>query len=201
MQIRHAARTKSIRGIGRRARPASRGQTLVEFALVFPFFLIIVLAIIEFSFVMNAVLAIDFASRNAALAAAEAGNVGGADCSILKALDGSITAPASTVNITQVQIFKSDSNGKALGPVDVYDLTGAAACTGMPYHLVSETYQDTGRCNELAGCAVAGASVDTIGVQISYDYQWHTPLHGILPMPGAGYQLVKSNAMRMEPVL
>ena len=72
----------------------------------------------------------------------------------------------------------------------------------MPYHLVGAAgYLDVDRCNELAGCSVSGASVDTIGVQITYDYQWHTPLHGLLPLPGGGYQLVKSNAMRMEPVL
>jgi len=201
MQFRRATAPRlSIRQTGRRARTASRGQTLVEFALVFPFFLVILLAIIEFAFVLNAVLAIDFASRGAALAAAEAGNADGADCSILKELHRSVTAPASAANITEVRIFKSDTNGKPLGPVDVYDLAGKAACTGMPYHLVSESYLDTDRCNELAGCKVQ-TTVDTIGVQVTYDYQWHTPLHGFLPLPGAGYEMVKSNAMRMEPVL
>jgi Flp pilus assembly protein TadG len=201
MHIRHAnAPRLSIRQTGRRARRASRGQTLVEFALIFPSFLIILLAIIEFSFALNAFLAVDFASRDAALAAAEAGNASGADCSILKAVDRSVTAPASANNITEVRIYKSDTNGNALGPVNVYDLTGKAACTGLPYHLASESYVETDRCNELAGCKVQ-TSVDTIGVQITYNYQWHTPLHGLLPMQGAGYVLVQSNAMRMEPVL
>jgi hypothetical protein len=201
MQVRHAvARRPSIRQPGRRARRASHGQSLVEFALVFPFFFIILLAIIEFSFAFNAILAIDFASRDAALAAAEAGNAGGADCSILKALDRSVTAPASAGNISEVRIFKSDTNGKPIGPANVYDLAGTAACTGMPYHLVSESYLETDRCNELAGCKIQ-TTVDTIGVQVTYVYQWRTPLHGLLPMSGPGYQMVKSNAMRMEPVL
>lgn len=189
----------------RPARPGTRrtdrGQSLVEFALVFPLFILVLLATIEFAFALNGVLAVDFASRDAALAAAEAGNADGADCSILKAVDASVTAPADASNITEVDIFKSDANGKSLGPTNVYDVSGTAACTGLPYHLVSETYVDTDRCNELAGCNVPQASVDTIGVQITYMYGWKTPLHGLLPMAGSGYQIVRTNAMRMEPVL
>lgn len=184
----------------RRARRRSRGQSLVEFALVFPFFMVIMLGIIEFAFALNAVLAIDFASRDAALAAAEAGNADGADCSILKSVDEGITAPASDADITQIRIFKSDANGNELGPVNIYDVGGKAACAGLPFSLVSEGYQDTDRCNELAGCKVQ-STVDTIGVEITYIYKWHTPLHSLLSLPGNGYTMVKANAMRMEPVL
>jgi Flp pilus assembly protein TadG len=201
MTLRHVpARTPSSRRAHHGAWRATRGQSLVEFALVFPLFIIALLATIEFAFALNAVLAVDFASRDAALAAAEAGSGNGADCSILKAVDSNVTAPASESSITEVRIFKSDGNGKALGPADVYDVTGAAACAGMPYHLVSETYPETDRCNELGGCTVQ-TTVDTIGVQITYAYQWKTPLHGILPLAGTGYQITRSNAMRMEPIL
>ena len=40
---------------------AGRGQSLVEFALVFPFFIVILFGVIEFAFALNAVLSIDFA--------------------------------------------------------------------------------------------------------------------------------------------
>jgi Flp pilus assembly protein TadG len=201
MPFRDAARPRpSSRPTRPGTRRAARGQSLAEFALVFPLFIIALLATIEFAFALNAVLAVDFASRDAALAAAEAGNGSGADCSILNAVDSNVTAPASAGQITEVRIFKSDANGKSLGPVNVYDVSGTAACAGMPYHLVSETYVETDRCNELAGCNVQ-TSVDTIGVQITYAYQWKTPLHSILPTAGPGYQIVRSNAMRMEPVL
>lgn len=193
-------RAPSRRRLGDRTSRASRGQSLVEFALVFPFFMVVLLGVVEFSFALNAVLAIDFASRDAALAAAEAGNADGADCSILQALDRSITAPATTNNISEVRIFKSDSNGNPLGPTNIYDLAGKATCAGLPYHLASEGYKDTDRCNELAGCKVQ-STVDTIGVRITYVYIWHTPLHSLLSLPGAGYEMVKANAMRMEPIL
>ena len=62
----------------KRRQDSSTGQTLVEFALVFPMFFILFLGVIEFAFSFNAILAVNFASRNAALAAAEAGATGGA---------------------------------------------------------------------------------------------------------------------------
>jgi Flp pilus assembly protein TadG len=193
-------RRLSLRPSRRGGRPASRGQTLVEFALVFPFFMVVLLAVIEFSFALNAVLAIDFASRDAALAAAEAGNADGADCSILQAINNSITAPANAGDITEVRIFKADANGKPLGPMNIYAVSGAPTCAGLVYHRTTTGYVDSTRCNELSGCKVQ-TTVDTIGVQITYVYAWHTPLHSLLALPGQGYQMTKANAMRMEPVL
>ena len=190
-----------------RRREGSEGQSLVEFALVFPIFLILLFGVIEFAFTMNAYLSIDFATRNAALTAAEAGSAGSADCSILRTVEASVTAPASTSRITEVRVFKADANGNALGPVDVYDRTGAMSCpladgtpATLPYSEVTNGYPASGRCDELSGCNVQ-TSVDTVGIQVTYEYGWTTPLHSLLPTSGPGYTMVKSNVMRMEPVL
>lgn len=197
-----------VRTHGARPRPnAGSGQSLVEFALIFPIFFVLLLAVVEFAFALNALVSIDFATRDAALAAAEAGNANRADCSILRALDSSMTAPANNSRVSEVRIFKSDTNGTALGPVNVYDRGGVTSCPlndGTPanvaYQLVSATYPETSRCNELQGCKVQ-TSVDTIGVQIRYGYGWVTPLHWLVPTLGPDLSLVKSNAMRMEPIL
>lgn len=180
---------------------------MVEFGLVFPLFFVILLAIIEFGFVMNAFVSVDFATRDAALAAAEAGNAPDADCSILRALDRSVTSPAKNHAMTQVRVFKADANGQAMGPVNVYDRNGTTSCpladgtaATVAYRLVSNSYVEGDRCNELAGCKVQ-TTVDTIGVQISYSYEWVTPLHWLMPTLGPGYTIVKANAMRMEPIL
>jgi Flp pilus assembly protein TadG len=168
---------------------------------------VILLATIEFAFVMNAVVSVDFATRDAALAAAEAGNADDADCSILRALDRGMTTPAKNQAVSEVRIFKADSNGKPLGPVNVYDRNGTTSCLladgsseTLAYRVVSKTYIEGDRCNELAGCKVQ-TTVDTIGVQLTYGYTWITPLHWMMPTLGPGYSIVKANAMRMEPVL
>ena len=201
------------RASGRRARPkaperaGSRGQSLVEFSLVFPVFMILLFGVLEFAFTMNAYLSIDFASRNAPLTAAEAGSTDSADCSILRTIEDSVTSPANSERIGQVRVFKADTNGNALGPANVYDRSGSMSCplsdgtpATLPYREIANGYPSSSRCDELAGCN-AQTSVDTIGIEISYTYSWVTPLHSLLPSSGPGYTIVESNAMRMEPVL
>ena len=74
-----------LRSHGRTMIPPSRqgrqkGQSLVEFALVFPLFIVLLLSIIEFMFLFNAQLSLNYATRDAALVAAEAGARPDADC-------------------------------------------------------------------------------------------------------------------------
>ncbi len=173
--------------------------------MVFPFFIVILFGVIEFAFVFNAYLSIDFATRDAALAAAEAGNDTGADCSILRAIERSIGAPADKGSIAKVRIFKASTTGANLGPTNVYTRTGATPCPdgsgSIPYTIQSTGYAESARCNILAGCGPGSLTVDTIGVEITYTYAWKTPLARLLPMSGNGYTMIKDNAMRMEPVL
>jgi len=109
--------SRSIRGAPRallrttRARRGEAGQTLVEFALVLPFFLLVMFAIIEFAFVFSGMLGISYATRDAALLAAEAGNADGADCVIIQAVDNAVTAPADDNRIQAVVIYRADQNG------------------------------------------------------------------------------------------
>ncbi len=97
---------------------------------MFPFFLIVLFGVIEFSFALNAYLSIDFGSREAALAAAEAGNDINADCSVLRSVERSIGAPASNKQVQQVQIYKAQSNGDPIGGASptIYTRTGSMSC-------------------------------------------------------------------------
>jgi len=103
--MRHTRSTNGSR------RTSERGQSLAEFALVFPLFWMVLIALIEFAFAFQAVLAVSFSSRNAAVIAAEAGPAGMADCAILKSIEGDLTAPSSPSQIQKVDIYWTDSNG------------------------------------------------------------------------------------------
>jgi Flp pilus assembly protein TadG len=211
-----------------RLRPAGRpiddGQSLVEFALVAPIFLLLMMGLIEFAFLMNGLLSINYASRDAALVGAEAGNAAGADCQILRKVELDVSAPASAANITEVQIYRTNSSGQLLdvdgnvtsGPgqaVDTYSRTGATTCTladgtsqTVPYTLVgTPTYPDAARCNDIEGtaegCQAGHPGLDTIGVSITYHDTWRTPLHALLGLLGGGWTVTQSNPMRLEPVL
>ena len=76
LQMEQQGRARRFLGswLSRPAGRGSRGQSLVEFALVFPIFLLLLFGIIEFAFVFNAQLSLNYATRDAALIAAEAGN-------------------------------------------------------------------------------------------------------------------------------
>ena len=196
-------------GQAHRSRRSRRGQSLVEFSLVFPFFLILLFSVIEFAFALNALLSVDFATREAALAAAEAGRQTYADCSILRAVERSIESPSDDRRLLRVRIFKATATGSSASPLHeiVYTRTGSLSCpmadgtaATLPYSYVSGDYTSDTRCDTLAGCGPGAASVDTIGVEATYDYRWHTPLPRLWPQSGVGYVMTNGNAMRMEPV-
>lgn len=207
-----STRAGSVRGRQGASGPGHDGQTLVEFALVLPIFFTLLIGVIEFALVLNSLLGINFASRDAALVAAEAGNSLGADCAVLRTVQDRVDAPADDNNIIDVTIYRSDTVGRAIpagSPAqNVYARGGAMTCpvpgnvtATIPFHPVGSIgYLETSRCNTIAGCG-PGRPLDHIGVQIRYAYSWHTPLSGLIGLSGNGYTLVKSNAMRMEPVL
>ncbi len=194
-------------------RPNSKGQALVEFAFVFPLFMVLLVGVIEYGFLMNATLASSFATRDASLIAAEAGNSSGADCAILKKVEDDISGPSSAANITNVQIYWADSTTGAIksGYVNTYtrSTTQTISCTvsgstfTLPYSAPTIGYPESSRCNVISGasCASGHTGLDTIGVQVTYNYTWHTPLKSLLGFTGPGWTIVKSNAMEMEPVL
>jgi Flp pilus assembly protein TadG len=192
-------------------KPNSKGQALVEFAFVFPLFMVLLVAVIEYGFLMNATLASSYATRDASLIGAEAGTAIGADCAILRKIEDDINGPSNPSNITNVLIYWADSNTGAIlgGNVNTYvrSTSQTISCTvggstfTLPYQQTTNGYLVANRCNILAGCGGSHPNPDTIGVQITYNYQWHTPLKSLLGFTGSGWTIVKSNAMEMEPVL
>jgi Flp pilus assembly protein TadG len=184
------------------------GQSLVEFALILPMFVALLMGVIEFSFVFNAMLSVNYSARDAALAGAEAGNLVGADCVIIKAVEAAVGAPASDLRIQTVEIYSADPDGDMIGSPTVYtrgDVPNAATCAGIdgstiPYARTQNGYAETGRCNFLAGC-VTGGSVDTIAVRVTYSHRWVTPLPNFIGGGAGTLTFHRTSVMRMEPVL
>jgi len=192
----------------RRRGPGTRGQTLVEFALVFPLFFVMLLGIIEFAFAFNAILSVNFASRNAALAAAESGSAIGGDCVILKSIEDDISAPADKNHITSITVYRAKSNGDPYTPAEStsFARTGSLTCTmpdgstaTVPYTRTSNGYPEINRCNVLAGCGGTHTTIDHLGVRINYMHTYVTPLQTFVGT-GSGFSFERSNVMRMEPV-
>jgi hypothetical protein len=183
---------------GRRVRGPTRtrrvpGQSLVEFALVFPIFSLLLMGVIEFGFLYNNILTIQYASRQGVSAAAQIGGEDGADCGILKAVESALQPPIDRTRITAVEIFESDANGKAKpGRLNRYVRGGALDCPGtatQPYTLSgTEGYPQVDRKDSLA------AGLEVVGVHIEYLYRPLTPV-GI----GQVWKLNDGATLRMEP--
>jgi TadE-like protein len=184
-------------GLGRSGARAWRaregGQGLVEFALVLPIFILLVMFMIEYGFLYNNILTVQFAARQGVSAAAEAGANDGADCTILKAIETALTVPIDKTRITFVDIFQSDSNGDPVpGHVNHYTRTGTLDCPGnvdQPYTLVGgEGYPQNDRHDAIA------AGLDIVGVQIGYLYNGITPIGS-----GRSWSVSDGATLRMEP--
>jgi hypothetical protein len=190
---------------------------LVEFALVIPIFLLLFMAIVEFAFVFNAILSVNFAARNAALIAAEAGNAINSDCIILASVESDVSAPADRARISRVDIYRSTLTGAvwAGSTPTSYTRGGSKTCTypdrppiTVPYQIVAgpsgDGYPEIDRCNILKGCkidthGVTHTGVDHVGVKISYNHPYKTPIRTLFSGPSLSFD--RANSMRMEPVL
>ena len=189
----------------------------MEFAFIIPVMMLVVIGIIEFAIAFNTTLAVNRASQDAALIASEAGNLPGADCMILRSIEGDISAPSDKREITGIQIQRTNPSGTTVFANNSYTRSGATSCTlsdgttvTVPYTATGTGYPPSQRCNVLGGCpslTPSRTTVDTIGIQISYRYVWRTPLSAIMDLvsgsgPGtSAFTFSQRNAFRMEPQL
>lgn len=192
------------------SRRRRRGQSLVEFALVLPIFVSLLMGMIEFAFVFNATLGVNYAARDAALAGAEAGNAIGADCVIVDSVENAVGAPTADDRITKIEIYKADPNGGMIGSPTVYTRTtdptdmqcsSVAGISNMPYDRTANGYPELDRCNILGGCPTGSATVDNISVRITYHHSWVTPLPNFIGGGPGGLTFSRDSVMRMEPIL
>lgn len=184
-----------------------RGQSIVEFALVLPLLLLLVLGLVEFSFILNSRNTVGFASRDASMLAAEGGSKAGTDCIVLNAVERDIVSPARAIRVTQVVVYWSDRNGQQIGGnANVYDRVGSTTCTygdgstvTVPYTLTSAGYVEDARCDVLAGCGGAHTGVDIVAVRVAYQHQWLTSFARITGSGGVSF--TETTATRIEPQL
>src|SRR5438046_3791040 len=106
------------------------GQAIVEFALLLPALVLLLVGLMEFSLVWNSRNTVLFASRDGSMLAAEGGSLDGTDCVVLQRVDGDVVSPSAAVRIQQISIYWSDRNGDQYGSNQhVYSRTGSSSCT------------------------------------------------------------------------
>jgi hypothetical protein len=199
-------------------RAGDPGQALVEFALVIPMLVVLFMALLEVALALNASLAVTRASQHGAHIAASAGNLDGADCLILSAIEDDLGVPNDAANISEVIIERTALVGDLSYAQQRWSRVGSTDCPmpngstlRVPYTLLVNGYPEAQRCTVLKGCpslTPSRSTVDNIGVTVKYTHDWVTPLNGALdlvapdgPAGGSGWSFEQRNIFRIEPTL
>jgi Flp pilus assembly protein TadG len=186
-----------------RRRRDYRGQALAEFALIIPVFMLVIVAIMEFSFLLTAKIGVTDATQDAAQFAAQLGNTPDADLMILQLVEKDVSPPLSPLKIQSVTIFQTDTYGSASTGSDTYTRGGSLSngpppTITVPYTLSgSKGYPEASRCATVNTLICGG--VDYIGVTITYQYAWVTPLPGLVAL-GPAMLFTQTSVCRIEPI-
>jgi len=193
-----------------RRRLGERGAALVEFAMVLPLLLLLLLGVVEYGIAFNQRLTIGNVSQTAARVGTAVGNKPEADMSILGAVaQGVFSLPGNgTQIIKQVQIYKADAFGEPTSQNNVYNynLVGTPTdgnCDWQPcpdpntYDVNSLPWPPGSRSVDIG-------SLDVMGVRIIFAHEWITG--GLVPLPDVSCSVIPSNCwqdtavMRLEPL-
>ncbi len=203
---------KALPAVHRRRRRS--GQSLVEFAILLPLFMIVLFGMLEFGFAFSHHLTLEYASREGARIGAALGK--GRDqaplpCDqtrpedvdelIIAAVQRVITSPGSQIppdQVTQIHIYKATSSGgETPGMVNVW-VPGSGGTVDGTALLFQPTIQPWRAC--FRNILSATSNPDSIGVSLFYNYRAITPLGSFLRIAGAAdLQISDRTIMALQP--
>lgn len=167
-----------------------RGQSTVEYAIVVPVLLLILLGILEFGFAFSHHITMEYATREGARTGAALNNGTVAfDCAdvddhVIAALQRVLTGGGSKIDIAaigQIRIYKANASGHEAGPAEVWVPGSGNKVDGIALKFIrtSGDWNACGRKNDGFG------KTDSIGVSLSYDYSYVTPLGNLMGLGGS----------------
>jgi len=195
--------------------------------MLVPVFLLILLGMLEFGFAFNHNLTLQYATREGARAGAAAADgtlkdsscvdpvsasprpFGPADVDplVIAAVQRVLKSPGSMVDVAQVtdvRIYKVSNNGSDIGPVNIWPRTiGTGANVPCVSPAQKMDFSAPSSTPWLASDRNNGAAPDSIGVSITYTYQFRSALGSILRFfGGAGASsltMTDRTVMALEP--
>ena len=195
-----------------RFRVRQRGQSLVEFALILPVLLMLLLGLIEFGFVFAHHQGLEYATREGARTASALANgqngqngapIGTActtiDDQVIAAVQRVITGTGSLLvlgNVSQIRIYKyDDATGAPATPAASYVnvwtpvSSGGAVVDGIALKF-ARTSGSWNACTRLNGL-----TPDSVGVDVTYSYTFVTGLGSLLRWAGVTTLSMKDNTV------
>jgi hypothetical protein len=198
-------------------RRRARGQGLVEFAMIVPVFMLILVGLLEFGFIFDHAMTLNYATREGARsgAAFASGNDSTMICAtsedvdkhIVAAVQRVMDAPGSQVDpsrVAEIRIYRAGSSGAQIGGqanVWAYDQGGGPSVDGanLDFSAASTAWNACTRDNSWSG----GVAPDSIGISVRYTYEFVTPLAAIIgffgPSGAATIQIDDRTVMALNP--
>ena len=188
----------------RRKFRSRRGQSVVEFALILPVIMFLLLGMIEMGFAINHNSSMVTATRQGARVGAslvngssfhhcnDSTNSADVDPQIIAATEGVLRSPGSPISVTQVTgiyIFEVDEYGTAVAGHKNTWTKSIDPTTGLPTgdfvpHTNQHLYFAHGTVNWDASVRCGSAPAHGIGVRITYNYRFITPLGSLITALG-----------------
>lgn len=176
---------RALRRLARR-RP-SRGQAMVEFALVAPLFFLLLFGFIEYALISTSIAAFNFAAKDGARIGSLLGRTDGTvDTQILNSVNQHVAGIVMAKPVT-LEIYKSDAAGD-------YLLPGNTTAIEDSYSFSSSSWTAQNWLPSLRDDTLINA--DYLGVKITYQY---TYLSAFVSGGNSTLQLTASAVERIEP--
>jgi hypothetical protein len=165
----------------------SRGQSLVEFALVVPVFLLLLLGMLEFGIAFTHTQTIAYATREGARtgAALSKGNTAykcttaNFDAPIIAAVERVLESPGSPVDLTRIssiKVYLAKNDGTPTASLNLWTRSPGGGPTidgkALDYKQTSTGWDPCTRKD--------GVNADGLGVALDYNYQYQTSLGGLM---------------------
>jgi len=192
----------------RRARDGQRGQGMVEFAIIVPVFLLLLMGMLEFGFVFTHNLSLEYATREGARVASTLSDGGSSataatcttiDQAVINAVTKVLKSPGSPIlgypnAVAWIKIWRSDASGNPVaGTINTWNNKMDGSLTFTPPAVPVWT------C--LSRSSVLPS--DSIGVSLTYTYTMVTPLGAIEkffgPAGPATLQMTDKTVMSLNP--
>jgi Flp pilus assembly protein TadG len=180
----------------RRTRRRSRGQALVEFALIVPWFVLTFFGAIEMSLIIASLGAYNFAVRDGARVGSILGRTDPlVDTKILANISGHVSGIVMA-QATEIDIYRATSDGSCLdapsGPANRTSVDASNCAKGV-YDGSGTRISGPWLVNDRDDALI---SADYVGVRIVFNY---TFLTGFIGTVGTTLTLSSTSAQRIEP--
>ncbi len=192
---------RRVLGRSRRIGEREDGQSLVEFSMIITVVMLLLLGMLEFGFLFDHHLTLEYSTREGARVGSALGNGGGAlgcgagqspnaatvDQQIIAAVQRVITSPGSAVvpsRVTEIRIYDANVNGDITGSSSnkwVYSAGAGPSVDGRNLDFIPQ-----GATGWAACLRDNGSAPDSIGVSLKYSYELVTPLSAVMGFFGSG---------------